>query len=584
MVNQGDRIRLRLASEDVVHGLFMEGQGLDLVAFPGRLDFGVRPSVGSARYAPTNEVVFTADRWGKFRYRCSTTCGPLHPFMLGELVVRPNYPFWAGVGALAAGLVAALVLMRTAGGSGATAAPSAWRMDLLARLPWLRWYVGQRWFQLGFIVPGLFFLTLLLAAGFWGSPIGSRNIIITFVWILWWFVLKTVLLPFGARSWCAACPIPFVGDWVQRRSLVSVRKDARRMWAGFRPWPRPLSNLWLQNVLFLLLCTFSAVLVTHPILTALSLAGMLVAATAVAVWYRGRAFCRYLCPVSGFLSVYAMASMVEVRARDPARCEQCHTKSCRLGSDTGWGCPWLLVPGRMDRNNHCGMCMECIKACPNHNMTLRARPFCSDVHLRGHDEAWTAFIMITLALVYSVTMLGPWGTVKGWANLGETGNWGAFLGYTAVIWATALLVLPALWFAVAALGRVLSGSPKVPATVLFLRYAYMLVPIGLCAWIAFGFPLILVNGTHVLATMSDPMGWGWDLLGLTHLAWTPLWPEYIAYVQVPILLLGLGYALRRGFGLGIELYADARRACWSLAPAALAGAGLTLAFLFLFAG
>ncbi len=137
VVNQGDEIRLRLASEDVVHGLFLEGQALDTVAFPGRLDFNVRQPVGSARYLPTNQVVFIADRWGKFRYRCSITCGPLHPFMLGELVVRPNYPFWAGVGALAGGLGAALLLMWTAGNSTSGGAPSGWRMDLLARFPLL---------------------------------------------------------------------------------------------------------------------------------------------------------------------------------------------------------------------------------------------------------------------------------------------------------------------------------------------------------------------------------------------------------------------------------------------------------------
>lgn len=584
VVDQGDRIRLRLASEDVVHGLFLEGQELDLVAFPGRLDFGVRSTVGGVGYSSTNEVTFRADRWGKFRYRCSTTCGPLHPFMLGELIVRPNYLFWAAAGMLTAGLPTALLLMWTARRGVSGTRPSAWRFDLLARIPLLRWYVGQRWFQLGFVVPALFFTTLLLVAGFWGSPIGNRNIIITFVWILWWFVLKTFLLPLGSRSWCAACPIPFVGDWFQRRSLVGVRENSRRMWAGFRHWPRQLSNLWLQNVLFLLLCTFSAVLVTQPFLTALALAGLLLTATVVACWYQGRAFCRYLCPVSGFLSVYAMASVMEVRARDPQRCAECRTKNCRLGSSTGWGCPWMQVPGRMERNNHCGMCMECVKACPNQNMTVRLRPFCADVRLEGYDEVWTAFIMMTLAIVYTVTMLGPWGAVKEWANIGEVGNWPGFLGYVAVIWSTALLWLPLAWYGIAALGRALSGSPDVPTRVLFLRYAYMLVPLGLCAWIAFGFPLIVVNGTHIIATVSDPLGRGWDLIGMTHIPWTPFYPEYLAFIQVPLVLLGLGFALRRGFGVGMELYGDARRACRSLIPSAVAVSGLALVFLVLFAG
>lgn len=584
VVDRGDRLRLRLSSEDVVHGLFLEGQKLDLIAYPGRVEFGLRRPDGTAGYVPTNEVAFTADRWGKFRYRCSTTCGPLHPFMLGELVVRPNYPFWAGVGALLALVAVAFGLMWTTESPPETGAPSRWRIDLLARLPWLKWYVQRRWFQLAFMPFGLFFLTLLLLAGFWGSPIGSRNIIITFVWILWWFLLKTVLLPFGARAWCTACPIPFFGEWFQRRRLVTVRDDVRRLWASFRPWPRGLSNLWLQNVLFLLLCTFSAVLVTTPVLTACALLVLLAGATLVALRYRGRAFCSYLCPVSGFLSLYSMASLVEVRAKNPSRCHDCQAKSCRLGSEKGWGCPWSQVPGRLERNNNCGMCMECIKTCPNDNMTLRLRPFCTDVGLKGYDEAWTAFIMVTLALVYSVTLMGPWGTIKTWANVGDFANWRGFLGYAGIVWSLSLLVLPGLWLAATALGRHWSGATDVPLKVMFPQYAYVLVPVGLCAWIAFGLPLMFVNGTHILATVSDPLGWGWDLVGATRIPWAPLWPEYLVYLQIPLLLFGLAYGLKRGFGLALELQATVPRACRSLLPTGLASAALVAAFLYLFAG
>jgi len=73
-VNRGDTVVVRLEATDVVHGLYLDGYGLSAVAEPGR------PA----------EITFVADRTGTFRFRCSVSCGNLHPFMIGKLVVGPN--------------------------------------------------------------------------------------------------------------------------------------------------------------------------------------------------------------------------------------------------------------------------------------------------------------------------------------------------------------------------------------------------------------------------------------------------------------------------------------------------------------
>jgi len=279
-----------------------------------------------------------------------------------------------------------------------------------------------------------------------------------------------------------------------------------------------------------------------------------------------------------------MASMVEIRSRDPQVCGQCRSKACVFGSDKGWGCPWAQNPGRMQRNNYCGMCMECIKTCPYDNMTLRARTFCADDRIERYDEAWKAFIMVTLALVYSVTLLGPWGTMKNWANISEMGDWIGFLIYAGGIWLSSLVVLPGLWALAAVIGKRLSGTGSIPARTLFLRYSYLLVPLGLCAWIAFSIPLIMVNVTHILSTVSDPMGWGWNLFGTANLPWTPIFPEYLIYVQLPVLLFGLAVCLGRGTALAESLYGDRRQGVRSLFPFALLSTGIIAAFMILFAG
>jgi cytochrome c oxidase subunit 2 len=77
-VNRGDRVVLTLQAADVVHGLYLDGYGVTMRAEPGM----------------SRQVEFVADQAGKFRYRCSVSCGNLHPFMIGELIVAPNGMYW----------------------------------------------------------------------------------------------------------------------------------------------------------------------------------------------------------------------------------------------------------------------------------------------------------------------------------------------------------------------------------------------------------------------------------------------------------------------------------------------------------
>ena len=81
-VNQGDRVVITLTAGDVVHGFYLDGYGLERRVEPG----------------VSEQITFTADKAGKFRYRCSVSCGPLHPFMIGELVVASNTPYWRAIG------------------------------------------------------------------------------------------------------------------------------------------------------------------------------------------------------------------------------------------------------------------------------------------------------------------------------------------------------------------------------------------------------------------------------------------------------------------------------------------------------
>ena len=91
-----------------------------------------------------------------------------------------------------------------------------------------------------------------------------------------------------------------------------------RMWGLRKRWPRALSNIWLQNIGFLFLCVFSVPLLTRPFVSVVVLGGLIVLATALHIVYRHRAFCSYVCPVSGFLShIWIAAMQAQLRSSPP---------------------------------------------------------------------------------------------------------------------------------------------------------------------------------------------------------------------------------------------------------------------------
>ncbi len=485
--------------------------------------------------------------------------------------------------------------------------PRGFEIDLFRLAPPIAWLAKRRWFQFAVVFPNLALFFLFLLAGIFGTPVGNRNIIIVFVWILWWFLLISLLVPFASRLWCTVCPFPFFGEWIQRLALVRVRsfdprsgkKDGpgvaigrNRYFGRNLRWPKALTNIWVQNIGFLALCTFSALFLTRPVVTVVVLGSLFLIATALHIIYRQRTFCSYVCPVSGFLSLFSMASTLEVRPRDRDVCTTCKDKACLAGSEGGWGCPWLLYPSKLERNNYCGMCMECVKTCAHDNMTVKLRPFCSDTLLKGYDEAWKAFIMLTLAGAYSVLYQGPWGSFKDWANIAEKGDWRGFFTYAGALWSSSLLLIPGIYLLAVQLGRALAPPRPVepdhaaapPFKDVFLAFVYPLVPLGLLAWVTFSLPLILVNGSYILMVLSDPFGWGWNVFGTANIAWSPLVPHWGSYLQVPLLLIGLHYALKTGMAHAHRLFGDRSSALKAFAPTATLLTASVVFFLWLYVG
>ncbi len=455
------------------------------------------------------------------------------------------------------------------------------RPDLLTRFPVLKRVLRSRAFQPAMTLAALAGFMLAVLAGLLGTPAGSRNFATIFVWIVWWALLIVGLVPLFGRLWCAVCPLPAPGEWLQRRSIIN-RFPGQPFTAGLR-WPRRLKNMWLQNLGFLVVAIFSVVILTRPQATAWVLLGLTLLGIALSLLYERRVFCKYVCPVGGFIGLYAMMAPTELRVKDPAVCAAHTSKDCVTGNDRGYGCPWLVYPARLRRNIDCGLCTECLKTCPRDNITIRFRPAGSDLLIareRKLDEAFKGFIMLGCALLYSGVLLGPWGEVKAWANLHSLPQ-GVI--YAAAFLAFNLLALPALFGLVTIAARQLSGQ-RAELRQLFTDYAYALIPLGLAAWMAFSISFVLANGSYALAVLSDPFGWGWNLFGTAGMPWRPLGASLTAFLQAGILIVGLLFASRTAYAIAQQNSANRQQALRAGLPVAGFLLAVTLGFLWLYLG
>src|SRR3972149_7471106 len=177
----------------------------------------------------------------------------------------------------------------------------------LTRFPLIKVALINRWPQFApfpFMLMGFAFAIL---SGVAGTPVGSHNFSIVFIWIAWWAVLMLMAVPFFGRGWCAICPIPLPGEWLQRGALLDPPIHAKGSSIA-RRWPRQLRNMWLQNISFTLVALFSSIILTMPVVTAVVLAAMLFLAIGLGMAFERRAFCRYLCPLGGFIGLYAQTA------------------------------------------------------------------------------------------------------------------------------------------------------------------------------------------------------------------------------------------------------------------------------------
>lgn len=260
--NRGDRLVLTFSTRDTGHSFFLQDYRIDAKVSPASETVEVRdPFRPTERPVAVQELCLTAGLpgwWGRLvsvsRFRCHVYCGPMHGFEQGDLIVRPN---WLLTGSM--GLLMALVIigfLRTRLDEAVVPAASQQPIDLNRRFAFVNKLLKWRSLQFVCTLPVLAGFTVVVLAGLFGTKVAGRNIAVMGTWALWMSVLTILLVPLGGRIWCMICPLPVLGEYLQRGATTQVRvaKGARfgnRFFGlGWR-WPHAFRGPWLRLLFFL---------------------------------------------------------------------------------------------------------------------------------------------------------------------------------------------------------------------------------------------------------------------------------------------------------------------------------------------
>lgn len=393
------------------------------------------------------------------------------------------------------------------------------------------------------------------------------------VWGVWHPILAVSIL-FVGRFWCFMCPVGGTAQWLSKN--FGLRKK----------YPDKLKHLWIAIAFFLLITATEKHLfqfTVNPVSTAYMLLFFAVLAFGMALIFKGRAFCRYICPTGIILAVTSMLSGSELRYKSHSICKSHGVKECIVGTDKGQACPMFEFPQVLDSNNFCVYCTECIKTCSKDNIRISPRPFFKDIvkSTRAHlDEAFFIHSMIILLIFKLGMQHTPFRNIiinfVRWTDISRFFSQ-AFIEFleslnrsyigadvSRYIWAPIIfIVLSALSFILLyAISRILLGKRWLNIDRPYIRFTYALIPIALAVYLVEESTFKLLRGVwYLISEASHPFG-------IKLFEFSPAF-SYDSVIIAQMLLLFAGYAASAYAGFGIAKTLSPDKRTFSLSMAAM---------------
>ncbi len=226
-------------------------------------------------------------------------------------------------------------------------------------------------------------LALLLVVGLLRLPVGpfdnrgplrlgrfaatedENNLFEFALWVVWLPLLSiaTLLL---ARVWCGnLCPLRLVTEGTRRLA------DRLRLGRGTTTTHAVRMGWLLPSAFILVTFAVKGLPVQQQARAgAWFFVSIIGAAGVVGFCFREGTWCRYLCPIGGWLARIARLSPIALRP-DTATCVTCRDKPCLTGTAAAGRCPVALNPSRLETNQNCLACWSCVVNCPLQKAALK---------------------------------------------------------------------------------------------------------------------------------------------------------------------------------------------------------------------
>jgi hypothetical protein len=466
-------------------------------------------------------------------------------------------PLWLWAAAAAAAVALSFAII----GLFVKASPGVhgyWRLNLL-RYPLGRALADRRLrFVARLVSVGV--LLLVVAASLAGDQSPTRNITPTFVWVIWWVGLAYISALVG-NVWAWLNPWAALFGWAE--TVLGSRRETRRYPTGLGVWP--------AIVLFLAFAWVELIYTGRSIPAAL---GHLILAYSAVTWVGMAVFgrttwLRYGDPFATAFGVLARFAPTEIRVTDDTACRRCA----------------LACAGRDGTCVGCGDCFE--RAAPARR-EWNLRPFAAG--LLHTDDVLPSMVVFVLLLLSTVTFDGftatpAWAGLEGalYARLQPLGD-----GRLTLIDTLGLVSFPVLFVLVYlafAWWMARMGEDQLPTGTVARLFVLSLVPIAIAYHLAHYFTYLLIQGQLMIRLVSDPFGFGWDLLGTAR--FRPdigiVGARAVWYTAVVAIVLGHVLAVYVAHAVALREFRDRRAALRSQLPMLILMVGYTVVSLWIIA-